>query len=473
MENGSFQAQSQVNDLEGERPNLPVPNQVPEPVDLSHLPSHILRSGAVETLIQQNEDLTARLRVGLRRNSLLEEKISQLEKHLRVFEHKNSVLSDQMLVLQQKDEMVSKKKDEYETTIHDQRKQIHLLETQYAEMYATAQQRQQSLRNRVEFFSRRISRFIKYRRKIKTLLQRLRNESEDTIRTLRRENELLRSQVSQVNESHSSLKDRLSQTIERLQAQEKEAQKQSIALVDSYESQISALNNQIQELESERNFFKNEADQLEGLREEKVRLENQIILEQRKLSDYKETTEEELKAIQTDLSEYRSLSKKQTLEIEHLNEETREAKEKLEFEKRESSALMEQVESLQCLWRDSNNELEKQKQKNHSLQKLNQQISSNLNQARREIQSLKDQLESNRFHTTEKVKELEGQIKIMTMTPSENARKGSSDEANRPRVRLEPQLVNRIQTLLAEVQSGFQATPHKSTVAEKKDDLEI
>ena len=49
--------------------NIPTPNQIPVPLDLSELPDHILRSGAVEALTNQNEDLMARLSVVLRKTS--------------------------------------------------------------------------------------------------------------------------------------------------------------------------------------------------------------------------------------------------------------------------------------------------------------------------------------------------------------------------------------------------------------------
>src|SRR4051812_21731739 len=61
---------------------VPLPTQVPTPPNLSQLPSEVLHSGTVETLIAHNEDLIARLKVNLRRNALLEQQILGLEKQI-------------------------------------------------------------------------------------------------------------------------------------------------------------------------------------------------------------------------------------------------------------------------------------------------------------------------------------------------------------------------------------------------------
>ena len=77
MKEGSFDSQFQ-----GQIPNLDfststaikTPDQVPERIDLSQVPSQVLKSNVMESLISQNDDLMARLTVSLRRISLLEEK---------------------------------------------------------------------------------------------------------------------------------------------------------------------------------------------------------------------------------------------------------------------------------------------------------------------------------------------------------------------------------------------------------------
>ena len=59
--------------------HIPVPSQLPTALELDQLPDHVLRSGAVEALIQQNDDLMARLRVTLRRISVYEERLHRSE----------------------------------------------------------------------------------------------------------------------------------------------------------------------------------------------------------------------------------------------------------------------------------------------------------------------------------------------------------------------------------------------------------
>ena len=59
---------------------IPIPSEIPMAIDTSLIPKEVLRTGAVESLISQNEDLMARIKVLIRRQSSLENQLADSEK---------------------------------------------------------------------------------------------------------------------------------------------------------------------------------------------------------------------------------------------------------------------------------------------------------------------------------------------------------------------------------------------------------
>ena len=82
---------------------VPLPFQVPEPPDLSKLPLSVIHSATVETLISQTEDLSARLKVQIRRNAVLERRALELEEQAKIQDKKIHGLEQQNEVLNEKD----------------------------------------------------------------------------------------------------------------------------------------------------------------------------------------------------------------------------------------------------------------------------------------------------------------------------------------------------------------------------------
>src|ERR1700761_7098993 len=101
MEKGSFHTSvKSVLEMDEIIEQIPLPNQLPKPPDLSRLPVEALRSSAVETLLGQNSDLMARLGVSLRKSGILETKLAELEKENLHLRHRYDAVKDQVLVVQ-------------------------------------------------------------------------------------------------------------------------------------------------------------------------------------------------------------------------------------------------------------------------------------------------------------------------------------------------------------------------------------
>ncbi len=118
MDTETFQsAKLQDLDFESEQQpvgQIPLPDELPKRNDFSHLPKEILKSSTVENLISQNEDLMARLKVSLRRLSLLENENQRLIDDANKARIAQSSVADQVLVFKEKDSLWRQKVDQLE-----------------------------------------------------------------------------------------------------------------------------------------------------------------------------------------------------------------------------------------------------------------------------------------------------------------------------------------------------------------------
>lgn len=408
--------------------NVPTPNQIPTAIDLSQLPAHVLRSGAVEALANQNEDLVARLSVALRRTALLENQIAELENQQSTLAHQLSIAQDQALVLQEKDRRVMEKIQTQDGILREATNQLQLLELQYTELYATSRERQ-----------RHLSRHVKYRRKIKQGVLGLKRKLNQILIQQKREEETSR-----------EMKTRLGEAAARIMQISKDAEANQRQLVENYEKTLKEVRDRVMELERQNSAFADKTKDYEILFDKSVALENQKILSDRRFEEYKAAKEGELQALQTENCELRSLNRNHIMEGEVLKRELAETRAAGAAQHEQIKKLIDQVETLQLLWQDGQTQQEKTQGKNQALQKLNQQLSTTVNQQRHEIQSLKHRLETEALATTERIKEIKGHLQMIGQegvafieTGDRDAEEGST------------QVISRIDTLIAEIQSGF------------------
>src|SRR4051812_19023876 len=92
-------------------PDIALPNEIPPLPNLSDLPAQVLHSGTVETLLGQNEDLFARLKVSFRTNAELERQLMIKEQHELEIKHINSSLLAQIQIYQEKDKAHKQRND--------------------------------------------------------------------------------------------------------------------------------------------------------------------------------------------------------------------------------------------------------------------------------------------------------------------------------------------------------------------------
>ena len=364
MENGSFHTSSL--DLEELVRNIPLPNQLPQGVNFKDIPASALKSSTLETLISQNEDLMARLTVSLRKANQFEEKAGILERENQVIKAKMETLREQFMVLQEKDRFASARSHQLLEENGTTKEHMQRLEKVYSDLYVQAQT-----------FQRRLQQLERYRARVQRVGPGLQQKA-------KRHDEL----EAQLEQTRKSLSISHMQTVNSYEAKLAEA----LQLVDS---------------------LRGKADERDQIFEEKVRAQNDLVQEQRMHQAFRADIQPLVENLSRETAELRMQLKETLLTQESERQRLADASLENANLKEETTALKDQVESLQALWAHKQRELDQLEEKNASLQKLNQTLSQNLNQQRKEIQSLQQEMEAERFAALDKIKTLNSEIEML------------------------------------------------------------
>lgn len=419
--------------------NIPLPSEVPQPLNLEQIPEQILRSGAIDALISQNEDLMSRLTVGLKRNAVLEERLSRQERVAKALQHRNDVYKDRLKIIEEKDRVLMERMQKVDLKLEEYRKQIHLLELRHAELYKDAKEKQSTLRGQLDSLHRRLSRYAKYRRHMK----RITEHNRDTLKQMHAD-------AQRFQTLNAQLKTNVTELATRLQSVAKESTEQQKQLVNNYEDEILNLKRQILDQSKLQSQLVEKTNQIEDFHERNAELENKLISESRKLAETKSRLENDLQLLQVQVAEIRVENKARLLEVEDLKQVKQALQLELDEAKKEQVKTYDQIESIQCLWRDAQTQLERQIEKNQALQKLNQQLSTTLNQYRKEILTLQQRIDHKDAEMKEKLKELQGQLQVIAQMTAPNAGfdSKSADEKQ--------QILNRIEDLMRDIHKGIE-----------------
>lgn len=363
MEKGSFHISSTpILATKDEIASVPLPNQLPGGIDFNELPATSLKSSALESLIHQNEDLMARLSVNLRRNHEFEDQIQNLEGENKNLRARFETIKEQYMVLQEKDRISAGHLLTLQEESSAYKKQAAKLESLYKDVFVQAQ----AFQGRVAKLERDQARLRKAARAVQTQAKSGRGLAED-IRSLTR--------------THQSS-------------------------VTSYETKLSDVR---QEMASLRGKIA-ERDRLFA---EKVRLENDLIFEQRQAERHRADTQAQIDQLTAHNSQVRTELKESLITVESQRQDLTRLADEIPALKTERERLTEQVESLQALWSHKQKELEHVEEKNRALQKLNQSLSLTINQQRKDMQAAAADAEQERFQLNERIRALISEIQML------------------------------------------------------------
>lgn len=383
MKEGTFQAQMTGLDFNDDwkLENVPLPNQVPDRLDLSQVPSHIVKSGVVDALISQNDDLMSRLSVALRRVALIEEKLSDARLESEQYRSQYENLNDQLLVLKEKSRTLYERKDRSETEYNSLREQIRMLEIRYGELYAASQNKEAQLLKQFQAEIGELGRLRRYRARVARAAAGLKKQARDKWQA--------EVKLAQSEESQETLRKNLAESAEYISGLTKDHKTQQQNLITQYETRLSDLKQQLADSMAKNEKLGLRVHDYERLVEEKLRLENSVIHFERREEETAVRTAAEVSDLQKALARYKNESKELAVTLSSTTEEFQEFKAQFDEMAAEKKALEEQVENLQVLWRNQQLTIEKNAEKVKSLQKLNQELSVAINQYRRDIRELK------------------------------------------------------------------------------------
>lgn len=375
--------------------DVPLPIELPKPPDLSTLPSHILHSGTVETLIGQNEDLFARLKVNIRRNGLLEQQIMEQERINSELTHVNHSLMAQLQVHQEKDRSWK------ERTLR-----VGALEKQ-VKISEESRRRLTAYRNRVQKW-------------VKPLIRNLRAslaKERDRAKTLE-------ASLTKREAVISELRARLSESVLHVQSLEKNLAKDHSRLVEQYETKQKNLTAELEKARGAMKIMEDKAALVDDSVNRYSALQNHVVYLERRNEELERALRHETQDYQAQIARYRAEAKlKEAEALDSQRRQTEDAAALAEL-RQDYDHLRDRFENLQTLWNDLQKRFETAMTQKESLRRLNQELTREADEHRN----------------------------ARTAPPKANS---SAPAAALP---IE-QKISRIETLLTEIESGFKMSP--------------
>lgn len=368
--------------------NLSQPKE-PQRFDFSKLSADLKKSEVIDTLISQNEDLMNRLTLALRQSALLDEKVSDARSEAAKFKTKFASLNDQILILKEQIKVLSerlqrsqKSSESIGKSRQELEERLQIAEIRYAELYSNHQGKVEKLEALLLEIKKQLGRYRKYRSNLKPVL-----------REIKVEKTILEERLRKSESIQQSLKQNIDETTKYITEQAKSHASQLQDLTHSYEAQLKDLNGEIEMLTVQSKNLFEQTKELERVRSEKIRIENELIVSERRREELASELRTEIEDLQSQNSSLRTENRTLALELKNKSEAYNQLDQDLNTKITENQELTNQVETLQMLWRDQQSQIEKAKNQKDALQKLNRELSVSVNNYRTEIRELKEKLE--------------------------------------------------------------------------------
>ncbi len=351
--------------------NIPLPDQLPAKPQLSHIPSEILKSSTIETLISQNEDLMSRLKITIRRLQLLENENQELGQEILQTKKAYNAMKDQLSIEEDKDQNWKDKIRQLE----QEKLQVEILLDAHLKQNDELQTANQSMKSQLE-------RHKKYQEKIRTqikpYIQDLKNygqQLQEQVDRFQSEMDLKNSELQDALRSLSDIRTELSQSTESYEYQMKQ-------LVQNFEQERSFLKKQILQLQIDLGAYQQTHSQLEKVRDERDHFENVVITLRRQNEDLKSQLENEQQQFRDEVKNLRLQNTEQLHRYQTLHDKVSKQEKELQTQQDLNLQLEEQMTGLRFLWSEKTAENDQLKLSLSALEKLNFELSQKLNELR-------------------------------------------------------------------------------------------
>jgi hypothetical protein len=416
---------------------IPTPDQIPS---LSPMPaeSNSMKSRTVQTLISQNQDLTARLTVSLKRNIELEQKVETQEDHYQRISTQYDLMKDHMSLAQEKT-----KRAEFENEKLMNENGIH--EKRFAELYTAYQDKI----GHIQTLSYRLHRYLQYRERIKKIVRPFIMNLKNQILSARQDFISLNDKSLKQTETILELKQRLGEAVDHIQSITKKFEKDQTELVRYHEDRYQQISGELVALKgySENQEQQNSENKkaIETYKENEVALQNKSIFFERKYTDLKN----EFEQISRQFIEQKTQDNQRLTSLEIQIKETSsqfattlDTKNKLEIENR---SLNDQYQSLQLLFQDGMSKADELKRMNQAQDQINKELSQAMVEHRKKNEFLENKLAETEEDFKRKLQSL--QMRFQRNEPS-------NPSVSQIHPVGQKELLSKIQNLLTEIQTG-------------------
>ncbi len=474
--------------------DIPLPNQSPVPVDIKNLPIEALQSQVVSELVSQNEDLMARLSINLKRNAELESKLIQEGNKIRDYQRKTTLLSDQVLILKEKNRTVSEKQESFINRIVDLEREVkelndfhgrskQSLENQIEALTSTEQNLKTVLTSSQENYQRRLEIYNRYHRRIrkyiaphlinlKSQFMQLIDDTEELKTDWYYQRQSLEKKLNRLSKFHekvAKLHPKFRFTFSELKRIKDEHESLLQSHVDTKLLQ-ETLQMQINDQERTHQILKDKIRILEMESSKKsedltalqktihdqelsmISMENKVIEAQRRFNERGVLTQSEMQEQGLKLTALRT----EKADLEVLLQNQKEKLEIIENLHRDSKIKSDRLESenlsLRALWNDHRQKSDELKLESLSLKALNQELMDKLKSSRLENDSLQAQIAQLESSYQKRLGEVANQITFMS----------SEKQANHSSSGIDPEQMERfarMDALISEIQTGFTTKP--------------
>lgn len=331
----------------------------------SNLPKEILKSNTVENLFSQNDDLMARLKVTLRRLSTLEIENQKLQEENQKSQITQSSVTDQMLVYKEKDRILRNKMDHLERD----KERLSILSL--------------SLEKTAHKLQIDLERYKRYHEKVKTQVKPYLSELKDYSLNLEKQIANLESTLNQKETLIKELREQMGEVSKNARFQMELQQKQFEESVHQYEKEIQTSENKLRFFNTMEVDFISAKNALAKALERKDHLENELIQVKRLKEDQISSHSLQYEKLQSRVSELSRQNQKLGIEHADLQIKVIEDQDQIKTLKSEKENLQEQLESLRIMWNAKNEEVEKIKNASKALERLNIELSKEVNSNRK------------------------------------------------------------------------------------------
>lgn len=331
------------------------------------IPLEIIKSTTVESLLSQNEDLMARLKVTLRRLSILEVENQKIQQESQRTSNHYNVMSDQIMILKEKENNWRVRFEDLEVT------------------HSMLQEKNILLLNSVTQLQTETERYKKYHEKIKTTVKPFIQDLKSKLTFVEKNYETLEKKLSLKEAQLRDVRAQIGEVTKNSQEQIEIMHKKNSEAFNYYETQIQQLSEELRSQLEMNKTLEQKSLRLHQALEKQDELENEVIFLTRHKEEIKIKLESEILRLQEKNNEFHRQLTKFEYENTDLGEKIISEETRAKKLQKENADLTQQIDNLRFMWNAKNQETDSLKSAMTALEALNVSLSQKISTQRQEL----------------------------------------------------------------------------------------